>query len=311
MLVARLLNEADRDIVYENEEPVQAVFTATGDLDLPNFSVQTQQLDPENLRGVLIDQVYIPERFERGLWLAVNEDDNGAPGDLLGKESYDPGTHDAVTLNLSSELDRTQTVHLLFRLGTRTGSSNSSSEVITTFGLEPITSVIQVDSILFHPNLEVEDQQIETENVITQEISIRKVLIPQEYFYGWVAIYIDMNGELGEEIGHRQYRQGLTENTCDEGGCTSSCGCTTIELTRNLQGEQDLHAVLYNGQTWSEAQNNPMIGVDGQRVQVTFKIGATDLSYLRTPPITTTDPRFITVERAYSYSKMALSKVAK
>lgn len=287
-LAAEVVDSADLPFPGVDGTPVQEVFSVVGDTENPELTINSQELDPSDLKALNIDRVYVPERFKLGVWLAIYEDDNGGLGTLRGKEKFLAGESLDTAFFTTSDIEKAGTFHAVLRIGSLSGGWSSSSDIVTTLDGEQVGTTFYVDSDAFRPVLEIADQQL----VQADEVSVAKITIPEEYFYGWVAIYADDNGSPGALIGNKQFTNGTKVDQI-------------IDLDVSQQGQQTLHAALHPGQTWADAQNSVMLDQGGNEVRVTFIIGGADLSYITATPYTTTDPRIVRLERAYSFDKHA------
>ena len=269
--------------------PLEVSFSVVGDNEDPELVVNSQDMDPGDLYGLEIAHVYVPERFPVGVWVAIYEDADGALGALRGKQKFMPGEHTDTPLALDTKLIKGYQMHAVMREPVPgSGSWKSSNPIVKTLSGQDMTTQFFADSEAFHPVLEIEDQKLTD----PEELLIKKVTIPKEFFYGWVAIYADDNGEPGALIGKLSYTTGTKLDK-------------TLSLTVPQEGEKTLHAILHEGQKWEDAKDVIMVAPGGGEMTLTFKVGADSLSYILAPANTTDNPRHVVVHRAYSWDKPA------
>ncbi len=290
LFVADILDGAGEPFPGVDGTPLAVTFSVTGDSENPELVVDTQDVDPDDLYGLEISRVYVPERFPQGIWLAVYEDADGVPGALRGKQKFMPGLHEQTPFALTNKLIMGRQLHAIMRTPVPgSGSWTNTGAIIEDLSGQPMTAQFFADSLAFNPILEVEDQEL----VQADEVVIKKVVVPVEYIGGgWVAIYADDNGSPGELLGNKYFNKGTKEDQI-------------LDLDVALEGDNTLHAVLHAGQTWAVAKDIVMVAPGGGEMTLTFKVGAQDLSYIDAAPYTTDDPRHVVVKRAYSFHKPA------
>lgn len=274
----------------EDGAPLVSSIQVTGDTVDPALAVASQMLPTDDLQTVNVAFARVPARFANGLWLAVYADNAGVPGAVLGKVHLDPGDHTDATVALTSQPTKGQLLHALYRTpAAGTGSWVPSGAVIADLSGAPVTAQFSIDSEAFQPVLEIEDQTLTN----TKKLLVKAVTIPLEYAGGgWVGIYADNDGQPGELQGKQYFSKGAKVNQ-------------TVTLDIAQEGQKTLHAVLYGGQLWADAQQNVLLAPGGAELRFQFQVGAGDLSYILAQPYVTKDPRHVMVTRAYSYHKPA------
>lgn len=285
--VAKLVDSKKKPFLDQTGQAVEAHFRVQGDSAKTLLLLKSQSLPVDNLKAIQVEQVTVPDRYPRGLWLALYSDDNGKIGSLLGRKKYNKGVSKDSSVPLTKELKKSQSLRAVFVTPTSSGgfsarNPRAPSPDVGTEGLEFV-----VNSVAFEPVLEVEDQTL-TKSVV----SIKKVTIPPATFYAWVVIFSDKQGKPDAMIGKFQYARGTKENT-------------TIKLTTPQEGKKALHAIIYDGQRLDLAKTPVMKNQAGEEMHVTFQIGAASLNYIKSPPYVTVNPRYVIVRRAYSHKKHA------
>lgn len=288
-LMADLLQADGTPFLTVDGSPLVVAFQVTGDGTEPQLVMPKQQLAANDLYSLNAAYVRVPDAFKEGVWVAVYADKDGAPDKLLGKKSFKPGEHKDTVLATTSKVTRYQLMHAVMRRGVSgSGSWNANGEVVTDLAGAPVGTSFLVDSVAFHPVLEIEDQTLTN----PKELKIKLVTVPQEHFGGWLAVHADKDGKEGDLLGKLYFTKGTKENA-------------TLKFTAAQQGDKTMHAVLYAGQMWDENNNKVMVSPFGSEMKVTFKVGAQSLSYIEAKPYTTDDPRHVVVTRAYSFNKPA------
>ena len=287
--IAELVQLDGKPFLDQTGTPLTAFFDVTGDMSVPELSVKSQMIAEADLYSLVVAEVNVPDRFTLGAWLAIYADVDGKPAALLGKLKFAKGAHKDTNLSLTSKLFKGQVLHAVLRLGAvGSGSWTSKGEIMTDLAGLPVATSFAVDSVAFHPVLEIEDQTLTN----AKEIQVKLVTIPKEHFAGWVVIYSDKAGKPDELLGKLQYTTGTKADKI-------------VKLTVAQQGAKTLHAVLFAGQKFDEKTSLVMTAPGGGEMTTTFKIGASSLSYIIATPYTTPNPRHVVVARAYSYDKPA------
>lgn len=287
--VADLLLSGGQPALAADGAPLVAKFKVVGDTVDPELTIDSQSLPANDLASLKIAFVRVPDRFTVGLWLAIYSDVSGKPGIEIGKKKLLPGDYKDQVLVLTSALFKGQPLHGVLKHGAAgSGSWSAGNPAVKNFAGQVVEAGFAVDSPAFHPVLEIEDQTLTD----PKKVLIKKVVIPQQYVGGWLALYADNAGKAGALLGKLYYITGSKENQL-------------LSLTVAQQGETTLHAVLHAGQKWDEATNVVMKAQDGTEMKLIFTIGGKSLSYIKADPYTTKDPRHVMVTRAYSYTKPA------
>ena len=295
--VADIVDSNDKPYMDINGGVLEVTFTVIGDSTDPELIVESQSINPanlNNLKDLNISRVVVPDRFTVGAWLVVYEDDNGALGAIRGKQKYLPGEHLDTVFSATSNFIKKDGLHALLRTPRPgSGSWDSNGPIIETLSGVEVRTVFELDGLPYQANLEVEDQEVPAVNIGFSKLMIKLATVPLEYLGGgWVGIYDDNAGSPGAFIGNAFFRKGTHDDV-------------EITLNTNLQGDQVLHAKIFGGQRWADAEINPLKAPDGRDIVVSFRTGALSLSYIDAAPYTTDNPRYVVVKRAYSFEHQA------
>ncbi|TNE48684.1 MAG: hypothetical protein EP343_14835 [Deltaproteobacteria bacterium] len=284
----KMVDENNESFTDSEGKVIQTIFEVRGDTSLAQLVVNSQVL-PDTLNSVEVEQIMIPDRYEKGAWLAIYEDDQGNPGKLVQKKQFKKGEYKSEPITFLSKVTQQQTFHALLREGRKgSGSWDANSAVISYADGKPISMTFQVNHPDLHPRLEIEDQTLNDYKTLT----VKSTFVPGYTFGAWLGIYSDNAGKPGDLLAKRSLTRGSKSNI-------------TLTLSPVQQGEKTLHAVLYEGTKWDPDNAPVMKDAEGDEVRLTFQIGAKSLNYLVTKPYVTNFPRVVKIEKAFSYEKMA------
>lgn len=155
----------------------------------PSISVKSQTLTEE--ARLTFDNVFIPQ----GGWLAIYNEAEGQIGEMLGYERLVPGENESATVTIEP---RQATPMLIAQLHEDRGESGlfefPEPDIPLTLADEPITERFAVDIQLPLPAIEIADQALATEGLVT--VNNVFALAP-----GWLVIHNNGIDEVGEPLG--------------------------------------------------------------------------------------------------------------
>ncbi len=156
---------------------------------LPSIQVRTQILTEEGM--LTIDSVSVPDDG----WLAVYQEVDGEPGELLGYQALPAGTTSPLTVKIDA---RTASPLLIARLHKDGGTSGEyeypGADLPFKVGTREVIATLEVDLQLPMPAIVVEDQDIARDGLVT--IDSVFALEP-----GWLVIHALTDGDIGPAIG--------------------------------------------------------------------------------------------------------------
>ncbi len=176
-------------VSVEEEEPVEPLVTAS--VEANDQSVSTEEANRVSIASASIE--------EADGWIVIHADDAGAPGEVLGVQFIEEGSHQGVEVFLDADLTNDALLHAMIHEDdpadgdyTFDGSNGEDLPVLDEDD-NPVMATFQ--TTLVDPNapvLTVEDQTLET--LPLDEILVLEVIYNQS---GWVVITDDGDNEIG------------------------------------------------------------------------------------------------------------------
>lgn len=166
---------------------------------LPTVQVREQTLTENGL--LTFDSVSVPNAG----WLAVYQEVDGEPGDLLGYQALPAGTTSPITLNIEArQASPTLIARLHIDVGTIGKFEYPGTDLPFEVGTSEAVATFDVDFQLPMPEIVVEDQIIARDGLV----SINSVLALEP---GWLVVHSLTGGNIGPAIGQIPVDAGQNE----------------------------------------------------------------------------------------------------
>ncbi|MGM0576558.1 MAG: DUF7282 domain-containing protein [Myxococcota bacterium] len=220
-------------------------------------TVSDQDVDPAE--EVAIDRVVA---LEKG-WVAIHEDDAGAPGPVIGQTGVERGETTDVVVTLDRPAVNGETLHAMLHVDhgqeetwefpgqdvpveDASGNFIMASFTITGGGETPTVPTVVVGDQTADPADEI---------VVSQVVSDGP---------GWVVIHADDGGEPGDILGQLAVSDGVSEDL-------------TLVFDEDFTDGQVLHAMLHAdggtvGDFEPEGPDTPVVDQNGETVSATFTV---------------------------------------
>lgn len=239
---------------------VQAVATATSrptatpeptpEPIIPSISVAEQPLDEDG--QLTIDLVVAPGAG----WLVIYSDDEGEPGAILGYSAVVEGENEDVGVTVEP-LQATELLHAGLHAdgGEPAAFEFPGPDSPIRFESEAVTASFEVELQAIVPALEVSDQEIGEDGLVT----VDRAIMAEP---GWLALHVDEDGQPGEMLNFVPVMRGENRNV-------------TIPVNWR-EATTVLYAVLYQdtGQSgqFEHPDSDPQVVVNDEPVAAAFNV---------------------------------------
>lgn len=211
--------------IDEESRPVEVRFTAAYGVALrPTVAVSDQEITPDN--QIIVDEVNATDES----WIVIYDDDDGAPGEIIGQDRLSSGLHSQVAVDLTAQIERAQILHAVLHLNVDEDDELSESDIIVIIDGQDVR-----DSFIATPAAPVITAQIRVSHQSASldepdRITISSVSI--EGANGWIVIFDDHGAQAGEVIGSWYIAEGDHESV-------------VMALDNDIEGDSVLYASVH------------------------------------------------------------------
>lgn len=210
-------------------------------------------------------------------WVVIHEDDNGAPGAVIGQAKVDGGPTSNVEVQLTRAAVDKETLHAMLHADAPADGNytfdgqNGEDPPATDKNNEVVVKsfVVTVDNSNIVPAVDVEDQTLDEPNILTVKTAVSNGP-------GWIVIHEDNNGDIGGVVGQTLLTQGSNLNI-------------KVTINRPVAASERFYAMLHadapaDGNYTFDGQN----GEDGPVLDMNNMVIAP--SFIATPKSSGFDP---------------------
>ncbi len=176
-------------------EPVSEYFTVEVQVITPRITVQDQDLGESG--QVILNEVVAAASG----WVGIHMDDKGQPGTMLAYAPIAEGRNEAVSLTLNWH-EATPTLHVVLYEDAGKENVFENSSVDRSVSLQENVNFETFDA-LFPPDVFVIHQPVADGRVSVEQVT--------SFGPGWLVIYNDDEGELGNIIGQAPLEKGINK----------------------------------------------------------------------------------------------------